>query len=153
MDNLMFESHKFMLAALQASHRSHDFDEVPVGAVVVYKHKIISASHNLTRTMNDPTAHAEIVAIREASSYLKQYNLSECDIYVTLEPCPMCAHAISLARFKRLFFGAYDPKGGGVEHGPKIYNLSSCNHKIEYYGGILEDECAAMLKQFFQNKR
>ena len=127
--------------------------EVPIGAVIVKDGKIIATAHNLVETMNDPTAHAEIVAIRAAATVLKTPRLIDCDLYVTLEPCAMCAQAISLARIRRLYFGAYDIKGGGVENGARIFSHKTCNHKPEIYGGISEKECADLLSDFFKAKR
>ena len=128
--------------------------EVPVGAVIVNtKGAIIAASGNYTERLHDATAHAEIMVLREAGKILGTPRLTECDLYVTLEPCPMCAHAISMARIRRLYFGAYDPKSGGVEHGPRIFESSSCHHIPEIYGGIEEAACSALLKDFFAAKR
>lgn len=142
-----------MQIALDKAREALELDEVPVGAVVVYKGEVIAAAHNLTRNQNDATAHAEVVAIRRAGLVLAREKLVDCDMYVTLEPCPMCAHAISLARIRRLYFGAYDVKGGGVENGPKIFSATSCHHAVEYYGGILEEESTVILRNFFMEKR
>lgn len=129
-------------------------DEVPIGAIIVdSKGAIIAQAHNGNMTDHDPTAHAEIAAIRQACKTLGTQRLNECDIYVTLEPCPMCAAAISLARIKRVYFGAYDAKGGGVEHGPRIFNQPTCNHAPEVYGGIEEHAAVTLLQEFFQKKR
>jgi tRNA(adenine34) deaminase len=103
--------------------------------------------------LGDPTAHAEMLALRAAASVLGAPRLLGCDLYVTLEPCPMCAAAISFARIRRLYFGAYDPKGGGVVHGAKVYAHSTCHHRPEVYGGIREDEAASLLRAFFGNRR
>lgn len=127
--------------------------EVPVGAVLVKDGKIIASAHNMVETAYDPTAHAEIIAIRAAGRILNSPRLVDCDLYVTLEPCAMCAQAIALARIRRLYFGAFDEKGGGVEHGARIFSQSTCNHKPEIYGGINEEECSALLKEFFVGKR
>ena len=127
--------------------------EVPIGAVIVKDGKIIASSYNLVETNRDPTAHAEILAIRLACEILNSPRLIGCDLYVTLEPCAMCAQAISLARIRRLYFGAYDEKGGGVEHGARIFSHPTCNHKPEVYGGINESECGELLKEFFMEKR
>ena len=142
-----------MIEAIKLAKLAARVDEVPVGAVVVHNNKIIAKAHNLTESKCNPTFHAEILALTKAAKKLSTNKLVECDLYVTLEPCPMCAHAISLSRIRRLYFGAFDPKGGGVENGPKIYNSSSCHHKLEVYGGILESECAEVLKNFFELKR
>ncbi len=127
--------------------------EVPVGAVVVKDGRIIAEAYNLVEARKDPTAHAEILAIRAACQLLESSRLVDCDLYVTLEPCAMCAQAIAFARIRRLYFGAFDEKGGGVEHGARIFSHSTCNHKPEIYGGIAESECGELLKDFFQGKR
>ena len=128
--------------------------EVPVGAVVVGPDgTVLARAGNRSRELNDPTAHAEIVAIRAACTALGQERLTSCDLYVTLEPCPMCAAAISFARIRRLYYGASDPKGGGVEHGPRIYNLSTCHHAPEVYSGLSETESATLLRSFFAERR
>lgn len=129
--------------------------EVPVGAVIIdsVTGQVIAASGNKTEKNNDPTAHAELLAIQAACKIKGAARLPECDLYVTLEPCPMCATAISFARLRRVYFGAYDPKGGGIDHGPKIFTQPTCHHKPEVYGGIDEQACAGILKEFFKNKR
>ncbi|MCE2992168.1 MAG: tRNA adenosine(34) deaminase TadA [Candidatus Jidaibacter sp.] len=127
--------------------------EVPVGAVIVKDNKILARSHNLCVSSYDPTAHAEILVIRKAAQLLAEYRLIDCDLYVTLEPCPMCAQAISFARIRRLYFGASDIKGGAVENGLRIYSQPSCFHAPEVFGGIMENECGEILKTFFQSKR
>ncbi len=142
-----------MIEALEVAKKAAKLDEVPVGAVVVYNNEIIAKAHNLTESKCNPTFHAEILAITKAAKKLQTNKLTECDLYVTLEPCPMCAQAISLARIRRLYFGAFDPKGGGVENGAKVFNASSCHHKPEVYGGIMIDECGSLLKDFFNLKR
>ncbi len=146
-------TNKFMLEALALAKKAYELDEVPVGAVVVYNNKIISSAHNLVITLKDPTAHAEMLAIREAAKNIQSEYLVDAELYVTLEPCPMCAQAIAFARIKKLVFGAYDPKGGGVENGPRIYNSASCRSKPEVIGGILEEECSQLLRSFFAKKR
>ena len=138
----------YKLAELAASK-----GEVPVGAIIVHKGEVIAQSHNLTETKNDPCGHAEIIAIRAACEALASPRLPECDLYVTLEPCTMCAAAISFARIRRLTFGAYDVKGGGVEHGAKFYHQPTCHHAPEVIGGVMETDCTALLKDFFANKR
>ncbi len=129
--------------------------EVPVGAVVVdgASGAVLAAAGNQCEADGDPSAHAEMLALRAAAASLGRSRLTECDLYVTLEPCPMCAQAISFFRIRRLYFGAYDPKGGGVDHGPRIFNQPTCHHAPEVYGGIRESEAAAMLRAFFQDKR
>lgn len=128
--------------------------EVPVGAVIAGPQgEIIAASGNRTRELLDPTAHAEVLVIRAACKQLGVDRLSGFDLYVTLEPCPMCATAISFARLRRVYFGALDPKGGGVINGPRIFNQSTCHHVPEVYEGIGEAESAALLRQFFGERR
>ena len=128
--------------------------EVPVGAVICGPDGVfLAAAGNRTRAHNDPTAHAEILAIRAACQALGAERLANCDLWVTLEPCPMCATAISFARIRRLYFAASDPKGGGVEHGPRIFNQPTCHHAPEFYGGIGEAEAAALLVSFFAARR
>jgi tRNA(adenine34) deaminase len=128
--------------------------EVPIGAVIVDAGgHVLAAAHNLVETLNDPTAHAEMLAIRAAAQVLGNARLGDCDLYVTLEPCAMCAQAISLARIRRLYFGAYDAKGGGVEHGAAVFRHATCHHKPEVYGGMAEGECGELLKGFFQQRR
>jgi tRNA(adenine34) deaminase len=128
--------------------------EVPVGAVLIGADgALIAASGNRVEERHDPTSHAEMVVLREATAKLGAKQLDGCDLYVTLEPCPMCAAAISLARIRRLYFGAYDPTGGGVEHGARIFDQPTCHHRPEVYGGIDERRAAALLRAFFQAKR
>ena len=128
--------------------------EVPIGAVVVSASGVVLAkAGNRTLQLRDPTAHAELLAIREACSRLDSERLIDCDLYVTLEPCAMCAAAISFARIRRLYFGAPDPKGGAVEHGPRFFAQPTCHHAPEVYGGIRESEASALLRGFFQERR
>ena len=128
--------------------------EAPVGAVIVdAKGQVIAADGNRMRELADPTAHAEMLVIRTAAKALGEIRLTALDLYVTLEPCPMCAQAISFARLRRLYYGAADPKGGGVDHGPRLFAASSCNHAPEVYGGIDERRSAALLKAFFRERR
>ncbi|HEX6002355.1 MAG TPA: nucleoside deaminase, partial [Hyphomicrobiaceae bacterium] len=128
-------------------------EEVPVGAVVVMGGEVIARAGNRTRELADPTAHAEMLAIRAACAALKSERLPEADLYVTLEPCPMCAQAISFARIRRLYYGALDSKGGGVEHGARIFSQPSCHHAPELYGGLAETRSAQLLKAFFASRR
>ena len=141
--------------ALRYARRGADVGEVPVGAVVVdgKTGEILARAHNLVKSRSDPTAHAEILAIQRAAKKLGSARLSGCDLYVTLEPCPMCATAISFARIRRLYFGASDPKGGGVEHGPRIFSQPTCHHSPEIMGGIRESESSELLKDFFKSRR
>jgi tRNA(adenine34) deaminase len=127
--------------------------EVPIGAAILLDGRVIGQAGNRTRELCDPTAHAEILAIRQACAALGSERIGGADLYVTLEPCPMCASAISFARIKRLYYAASDPKGGGVEHGPRIYAQPTCHHQPEIYGGIREGEAAAMLRGFFKDRR
>lgn len=145
----------YMNEALKLAQIGAENNEVPVGAITVdyTNDKIISVSANRMIELCDPTAHAEMQVIREACRIFGTQRLNNCDIYVTLEPCPMCAQAISLARIRRLYYGANDKKGGGVENGPRIFSSTSCNHSPEIYGGINEKECSKLLKDFFQEKR
>ncbi|HEX6639574.1 MAG TPA: nucleoside deaminase, partial [Thermoanaerobaculia bacterium] len=127
-----------MELALAAARDAAAAGEVPVGAVIVRNGEIIARTANRTVRDQDPTAHAEMLALREASRVAGSWRLTGCTLYVTLEPCAMCAAAISFARIRRLYFGAYDPKGGGVEHGPRIFEQPTCHHRPEIYGGIGE---------------
>ncbi len=142
-----------MTIAMAQAEKAAAVGEVPVGAVVVRGSEMVASAYNLTETNRDPTAHAEILVIRAAAARLGDARLSECDLYVTLEPCAMCAAAISHARIRRLYFGAYDIKGGAVEHGPKWFQQTTCLHKPEVFGGISEIESAALLKEFFVARR
>lgn len=147
----------FMQEALIEARRAAAAGEVPVGALIVHKGKIIAKAHNQTRGSKnfppDPTAHAEIRAIRLACAALSAERLAECDLYVSLEPCAMCAAAISFARIRRLYYGAGDIKGGAVEHGSRFFHSASCFHAPEFYSGLSEQESAAILKEFFHSKR
>ena len=144
-----------MLVAINEAEKASLRDEVPVGAAI-YDHEhqqIVAKAGNNVRSLNDPTAHAEILAIREACRKIGQSRLNLFSLYVTLEPCPMCCQAISFARIQKLVFGAYDPKGGGVEHGPKIFSQTTCHHDLEILGGIEEQRCGKILTDFFNQKR
>lgn len=143
---------RYMLAALSEARKAFASAEVPVGAVVVEGDKIIARGHNMPLSSNDPTAHAEIVAIKKACRKKKNYRLSGCDLYVTLEPCAMCLGAAVHARFRRLVFGASDPKGGAVDS-VMSFPFESLNHRIAIKGGVLAEECGKILKSFFENKR
>ena len=144
-----------MTEALSEARAAAERGEIPVGAVIVDSTtgQIIARGGNFTEAAHDPTAHAEMSVIQQACKIKAAPRLPECDLYVTLEPCPMCAAAISFARLRRVYFGAYDPKGGGVDHGPKIFRQPTCHHQPEVYGGIHEQECAALLKEFFRDRR
>ncbi len=143
-----------MEQALKEAEKAKSRGEVPIGAVIVAPNgEIIARAGNRCEEDHDPSAHAEILAIREAGRALGSARLIDCDLYVTLEPCTMCATAISFARIRRLYFGAYDPKGGGVDHGACFYNQPTCHHKPEAYGGLRETDCADLLTSFFKEKR
>jgi tRNA(adenine34) deaminase len=142
-----------MKAALSEAHNAFSQNEVPVGAVIVVDNVVISSSHNMTEHNSIAHAHAEILAIEGACKVLGEKYLTNASLFVTLEPCPMCAHAISLAKIQKLYFGAYDNKGGGVVNGPKIFDSTSCNHKPEIYDGIMEKECSELLTLFFKQRR
>ena len=143
----------FMDIALEEARKAESLGEVPIGAVVVSEGSIIAKAGNRVLEKLDPTAHAEIIAIRKASEVLNSERLIECDLYVTLEPCVMCAGAISLARIRRLYFGATDKKGGAVVNGVKFFNSPTCHHQPEVYSGFLEIESMNLLKTFFAAKR
>ncbi|MHA6723229.1 nucleoside deaminase [Sphingomonas sp. RS2018] len=142
-----------MRAALDAARAAAAAGEVPVGAVVTLDGAIVATSANAPRALHDPTAHAEMLAIRAAARELGRERLSDCDLWVTLEPCAMCAGAISHARIARLYYGADDPKGGAVEHGPRLFGQSTCHHRPEVYAGIGAGEAAALLRDFFWQRR
>ncbi|ALA18104.1 MULTISPECIES: nucleoside deaminase [unclassified Chelatococcus] len=142
-----------MAIALAEAEAAAARGEVPVGAVVVRDGFVLARAGNRTRELNDPSAHAEMLAIRAACGVLADERLTGCDLYVTLEPCPMCAAAISFARIRRLYFGAGDPKGGAVENGVRLYASPTCHHAPEVYGGIRESEAARLLKDFFRERR
>ncbi len=149
---MTFTTH--MEAALAEARTAGRRDEVPVGAVVVSpRGAVIAAAGNRTRELNDPTAHAEILAIRAACAALGVERLVDHDLYVTLEPCPMCAAAISAARIRRLYYGAADPKSGGVAQGARVFSHPQCHHRPEVYDGIAAEEAEALLRGFFRYKR
>jgi tRNA(adenine34) deaminase len=139
--------------ALAEARAAASRGEVPVGAVIVKNGAVLAAAGNAPLALRDPTAHAEMLAIRAACAALWDERLAGCDLYVTLEPCAMCAAAISFARIRRLYFGAHDPKGGAVEHGPRFFAQPTCHHAPEVHGGIREGEAAEMLRAFFREKR
>lgn len=143
----------FMVAALDEAKRAGERGEVPIGAVVVADGRIVASAGNETRALSDVTAHAEILAIRRAATAIGDERLSGADLYVTLEPCTMCAAAISFARIRRLYYGAEDPKGGGVDNGVRFYTQPTCHHVPEVYSGLGETESATLLREFFQNRR
>jgi tRNA(Arg) A34 adenosine deaminase TadA len=145
----------YMMQALDLARKAAARGEVPVGAVLVEAETgtVIAGAGNLTEAENDPTAHAEMLAIRAGGRHYASPRLPQCDLYVTLEPCPMCAAAISFARLRRVYFGAYDPKSGGVEHGPRLFDQPGCHHRPEVYGGFAERESGQLLKNFFKERR
>jgi tRNA(adenine34) deaminase len=149
------KSSGFMDLALQQARAAAARGEVPVGAVLVdgANGQVVARAGNETRALNDPTAHAEMLVIRRAAAELGQERLGGCDLYVTLEPCPMCAAAISFARLRRLYYGADDPKGGAVENGPRLYAQPICHHRPEVYGGLAAADSAELLRSFFAAKR
>lgn len=143
-----------MQIALEEAHAAAARGEVPVGAVVVsHTGNVLARAGNRTLEDRDPTAHAEMLAIRAACAALGSERLVDCDLYVTLEPCPMCAGAISFARIRRLYYGADDPKGGGVEHGARVFSRATCHHAPEVYGGIDAEPAGALLRNFFAARR
>lgn len=149
----MAKSDGFMAEALREARAAADRGEIPVGAVLVVDGVVIARSGNRTRADNDVTAHAEIAVIREGARLLGQERLSGADLYVTLEPCTMCAGAISFARIRRLYYGAEDPKGGAVDSGVRFFRQPSCHHVPEVYSGLAETESAALLTGFFRSRR
>ncbi|WP_047463655.1 nucleoside deaminase [Rhizobium rhizogenes] len=149
----MANTNHFMKLALAEARSAGARGEVPIGAVLVLDNTVIAKAGNRTRELNDVTAHAEIAAIRIACEALGQERLTGADLYVTLEPCTMCAAAISFARIRRLYYGAEDPKGGGVDNGVRFYRQPTCHHAPEVYSGIAERDAADILREFFQLKR
>lgn len=143
----------FIERAIELAQQAAAQGEVPVGALIVYENRILTESFNRVEQLPDPTAHAEILAIRQACQILNVPRLTDCDLYVTLEPCPMCASAISQARIRRLYYGAYDPKGGAVDHGIQFFSHPTCFHQPQLYGGIQEHRCSSLLSSFFNDKR
>ncbi|WFR95921.1 nucleoside deaminase [Rhizobium tumorigenes] len=149
----MARTNHFMALALDEARAAGQRGEVPIGAVVVFDNTVIARAGNRTRELNDVTAHAEIVAIRLASATLGQERLVDADLYVTLEPCTMCAAAISFARIRRLYYGAEDPKGGGIDNGVRFFAQATCHHSPEVYSGLAESDASDILKAFFQARR
>jgi tRNA(adenine34) deaminase len=144
-----------MQLALAEAEKAAAAGEVPVGAVLVDADSgaVLAAAHNRVDTDHDPTAHAEMLVIRAVARDRGEKRLAACDLYVTLEPCPMCAQAISFARLRRVYYGAADPKGGGVEHGPRIFSQPTCHHRPEVYGGFEEVRAGELLRAFFRDRR
>ncbi|MGY8634435.1 nucleoside deaminase [Bradyrhizobium sp. 14AA] len=143
----------FMDLALLAAEKAGKSGEVPIGCVVVRDNEVIATAGNRTLTDHDPTAHAELVALREAAKKIGSERLVDCDLYVTLEPCTMCAGAISFARVRRLYYGAADPKGGAVESGVRFFAAPTCHHAPDVYSGVGESESARLLREFFRERR
>jgi tRNA(adenine34) deaminase len=143
----------WMQEALRAAQRALEAGEVPVGAVVVHEGKIVGRGFNRNITDSDPTAHAEVVALREAGAAIGNHRLGDCDLFVTIEPCPMCAGALVHARIRRLVYGADDPKAGAVHSAMQVVNHPSANHEIEVRGGVLAGKCADLLQEFFRARR
>jgi tRNA(adenine34) deaminase len=143
----------FMTLALDEARAGADAGEVPIGCVIVRSGEVIAQAHNRTLADRDPTAHCEMLAIRRAAAVLVSERLTDCDLYVTLEPCAMCAAAISFARIRRLYYGAADVKGGAVENGVRYYASPTCHHRPDVYGGMAEAEASTLLKDFFRGKR
>ncbi len=139
--------------ALEEARTAGEAGEVPVGCVIVRDGAVIARAGNRTLTDSDPTAHAEMVALRQAAGLLGSERLGDCDLYVTLEPCAMCAGAVAFARVRRLYYGAADPKGGAVDNGVKFFASPTCHHRPEVYGGMAEAEASALLKEFFRERR
>ena len=143
----------FMDLALKAAETAGKAGEVPIGCVIVLNNRVIATAGNRTLTDRDPTAHAEILAIRQATETVGSERLTDCDLYVTLEPCTMCAGAISFARIRRLYYGAADPKGGAVDSGVRFFSSPTCQHVPEVYSAVGENDAAALLKEFFRTRR
>ena len=144
---------RWMEEALRAAQRALEAGEVPVGAVVIHEGKVVGRGFNRNITDSDPTAHAEVVALREAGAAIGNHRLGDCDLFVTIEPCPMCAGALVHARIRRLVYGADDPKAGAVHSAMQVLNHPSANHKIEVRGGVLAGKCAELLQDFFRARR
>jgi len=148
-----FMADSFMDLALAQARAAAAAGEVPVGCVIVRNGEVVARTGNRTLTDRDPTAHAEMLAIRQAAATLGSERLVDCDLYVTLEPCTMCAGALAFARIRRLYYGAADPKGGAVESGVRFFSAPTCHHRPEIYGGIGEQDAAALLRDFFAERR
>lgn len=143
----------FMREAIREAQKAFEEDEVPIGAVVVYENKIIARAHNQVETLKDPTAHAEMIAVTSATNYLASKWLQDCSLYVTIEPCSMCAGALVLARLGRVCFGAWDPKAGACGSVLNIANHKEFNHRLDLQSDILSEQCALLLSEFFKKKR
>ena len=152
-ENPLQPHHPMMMQALQQAQLAYDEDEVPVGAIIVHKDRVIAAAHNQRETLKDPTAHAEMIAITQAAEALQSWRLLDCTLYVTLEPCPMCAGAIVQARIPTVIFGTTDPKAGAAHSLYQITNDSRLNHQATVIGGVLKEECKSILQEFFRQQR
>lgn len=149
----MTKDEKYMLAALKEAQKAVILDEVPVGAIVVKDDKIIARGHNLREKSNDPTSHAEINAIRKACKKLKSWRLEDCAIYVTVEPCSMCAGTLLQCRIGRIVYGALDPKGGAIVSSLELFKSKNINHHPQIEGGVLKEECSSIISSYFKSKR
>lgn len=149
----MMSPEQFMQEALCLAEQAEQQGEVPVGAVVVYDNKIIGRGYNQPISSHDPTAHAEIMALRDAAKHLQNYRLTDCDLFVTIEPCAMCAGAIVHSRVRKVFFGATEPKAGAVVSTQRFFESSQLNHRVEQVAGVLEEECRAKMQDFFKKRR
>jgi tRNA(adenine34) deaminase len=143
----------YMSEALKQAQKAFDLDEVAIGAIIVHKRNIIARAHNQTRLLKDPTAHAEMIALTQAANFLKSERLLNCTLYVTIEPCPMCAGAMVLARIKRLVFGASDPKAGACGSIMDILSQEKLNHRISVKKGVLAEDCGSLISEFFRKQR
>ena len=143
----------YMSEALKQAQRAFDLDEVAIGAIIVHKRNIIARAHNQTRLLKDPTAHAEMIALTQAANFLKSERLLNCTLYVTIEPCPMCAGALVWARIKRLVFGTSDPKAGACGSVMDILSQEKLNHRISVTKGVLAKDCGSLISEFFQKQR
>lgn len=149
----LYGPNAWMYLAIEQALDALAWGDVPIGAVIIHNDQPIAVAGNKVEQLNDPTAHAEMLVIQQAARALGAPRLPECDLYVTLEPCSMCATAISFARIRRLYFGAFDPKGGGVDHGPRIFDQKTCHHSPEIIGGLEEQATGQLLKDFFKERR
>ena len=149
----MKSEEKFMLAALKEADKAESIDEVPIGCVIVKNNKIIARGYNRRELLKDPTGHAEIIAIKKASKKVSDWQLIDCDLYVTLEPCIMCSGAIIQSRIRKIYFGAYDYKGGGLGSSINVLDAKNINHHPEVKGGILQKECSSKITNYFRKKR